>query len=145
MADLGQSRRASGAANAAARQAIQTANTAERRSSSFQDDLNSLIRPEKKAAQLRAIEPRGTLPAQRGSAPYVAKPSTGATGGGIASPLTEKTKAVEGGTAPDREYYESGFRSSDGLFILPAIKTQNMTDANGAEVVFQFADPEGSA
>ena len=151
---LGDERRASGRANAANRQAIgynnaaerraiQTNNTNERRGSSIQDDLNSLIRPEKQAAQLRDVEPRGSLPVQRGSAPYVA-PKSSAAGGGIASPVTEKTKVVDGKTVPDRVYYAAGFTSSDGLFILPAIKTQNMADATGADVVFEFADPAGT-
>lgn len=152
---LGDERRAIGRANAADRQAIgynnaaerraiQTKNTADRRGSSIQDDLNSLVRPEKQAAQLRTVEPRGTLPATRGSASYVPPKTAAGTGGGIASPLTEKTRTESGLTVPDRTYYESGYRSSDGLFVLPAIRTQNMTDANGAEVVFQFANPEGT-
>lgn len=146
---LGDERRATGQAivnerrsynDPAERRAIQTRNTAERRGSSIQDDLNSLVRPEKQAAQLRTVEPRGSLPATRGSAPYVA-PKTSSAAGGIASPVTEKTKIVSGQTVPDREYWPAGLTSSDGLFVLPAIKTQNMTDANGAEVVFQFANP----
>lgn len=139
MASLGQERQAIGTANAAARRAIQTANTAERRSSSFQDDLNSLIRPEKKAAQLRTIEPRGSLPVQRGSAPYVAPPSAVATGGGIASPLTETDYTA-------REYWEEKtLLSSDGLlsFKVAAIKKIVQSDANSParEVVQLFAEP----
>ena len=151
---LGDERRAIGRANAAERQAIgynnaadrraiQDRNTAERRGSSVQDDINSLIRPEKQSAQLRTVEPRGSLPATRGSAPYVA-PKTSSGAGGIASPVTEKTKVVSGQTVPDREYWPTGLTSSDGLFVLPAIKTQNMADANGADVVFQFANPAGT-
>ncbi|PTQ70348.1 hypothetical protein [Pseudomonas sp. GV071] len=141
---LGDERRASGRTNAAERQAIgknnaaerraiQTNNTNERRGSSIQDDLNSLIRPEKQAAQLRTVEPRGSLPAQRGSAPYVA-PKSAATGGGIASPLVEPT-------ATTREYFPSAMiPTTDGLAWarFKSVKKVNMTDANGAEVVFEY-------
>lgn len=45
---------------------------------------------------------------------------------------------------PDRDYYAGGFTSSDGLFILPAISVQRMTDASGADVQFIFANPQGT-
>lgn len=141
---LGDSRRAGGRANSAERQAIgtnnaaerraiQTNNTNERRGSSIQDDLNSLIRPEKQAAQLRTVEPRGSLPAQRGTAPYVA-PKTNATGGGIASPLVEESAAA-------REYFESALiPTTDGLAWarFKSVKKVIMKDANDAEVVFEY-------
>jgi len=49
-----------------------------------------------------------------------------------------------GKTVPKREYWPGGLTSSDGLFIFPAIKTLNMTDANSAKVQFQLADPNGT-
>ena len=58
-------------------------------------------------------------------------PTTASTGG-IASPLVEKTKTEGTAQVPDRDYYADGLTSSDGLLILPAIKTLRMTDANGA-------------
>ena len=148
---LGDSRRASGRANAAERQAIgtnnaaerraiQTNNTNERRGSSIQDDLNSLIRPEKQAAQLRTVEPRGAVPAQRGSGSYVPpKAGTGTGGVGIASPLTETSYTA-------REYWpEQTLLSSDGLlsFKVKPIKKIVQIDANATpqEVIQLFAEP----
>ncbi|GLK88324.1 hypothetical protein [Pseudomonas turukhanskensis] len=150
---LGDARRASGRANEANRRAIGTTNESERRAIGRQneadrrgtevvDEINSLVSPLPTKATLRAVPPVGPTAAKRGTGTYKA-PASG-TGGGIASPVTEKTKVVDGKTVPDRVYYAAGFTSSDGLFILPAIKTQNMADANGADVVFEFADPAGT-
>ncbi len=61
-------------------------------------------------------------------------PITSGTGGGIASPLTE-TAFV------DREFYESGWKTTDGLFTLPAIKKLVMKDALKNEVVLNFKEP----
>lgn len=104
------------------------------------NDLNALLQPRQRK-ELKPLEPRGGLPGRRVSVPYVEK----TTGGGIASPLTEKTKVVGGKTVPDREWWPQGHTSSDGLFMLPASKTWNLTDANGDDVVFEFADPQGVA
>lgn len=101
------------------------------------DALNALVRP-KRRKELKALEARGALPGRRASAQYKA-PATGA--GGIASPLTEKTKYQGGQQVADREYYAAGQVSSDGLLVLPAVKKWQMLDANGAEVVFEFAQP----
>lgn len=93
--------------------------------------------------QLKALDPRGALNSKRVAVDYTA-PARG-TGGGIASPLTEKTKNVGTEGAPilvaDREYFTGGLPSSDGLLILPAIKKQTFTDANGETVVIDFATP----
>jgi hypothetical protein len=65
---------------------------------------------------------------------------------GIASPLTEGIDASTG--EPARSYYGTQLKtSSDGLFTLPIkpIKTLNLTDANGAVVVIQLAEPKASA
>lgn len=84
--------------------------------------------------------------------PYGARPDTpGARGqginpaastSGIASPLTEQ-KDDQG--APKREYYATQLKtSSDGLFVLPIkpIKTLNLKDAKGADVVIKLAEPK---
>lgn len=91
---------------------------------------------------LEAVEPRGALPARRGVGEPRKAEAVG--GGGIASPLTEKTKVVEGKTVPDRDYYAAGLTSSDGLFVLPAVSESRLTDANGDDVIFQFANPQGT-
>lgn len=104
------------------------------------NDLNALLRPRQRK-DLKPLEPRGDLPGRRVSVPYVEP----VTGGGIASPLTEKTKVVDGKAVPDKDYWPAGFTSSDGLFVLPAWKTWNLTDANGDDVVIEFADPQGAA
>ncbi|MFZ3184960.1 MAG: hypothetical protein WA173_12565, partial [Pseudomonas sp.] len=102
---LGDARRAIGARienerrsydNTAARRAIGARIEQERRGGAVQDDLNSLVRPERKRQALPPVAPRGALPAKRGRADYKA-PAAG-TGGGIASPLIE--------TADTREYHE---------------------------------------
>lgn len=104
------------------------------------DNLNALLQPRQRK-ELKALEPRGPLGGKRVSVDYEEK----ATGGGIASPLTEKTKVVAGKTLPDNELWPAGYPSSDGLFILPAWKAQNFTDANGDDVVIEYANPAGVA
>lgn len=91
---------------------------------------------------LEVVEPRGALPARRGVGEPRSAPPTEA--GGVASPFTEKTKVVDGKTVPDREWWPQGHLSSDGLFVWPAWKRVNMSDANGDDVVFDFADPQGT-
>uniref|UniRef100_UPI001F2DB6FD hypothetical protein n=1 Tax=Pseudomonas tohonis TaxID=2725477 RepID=UPI001F2DB6FD len=54
--------------------------------------------------------------------------------GGIASPLTEPSFAA-------REWWEEGWMFSDGLFSMPMPKKLVMRDANNAEVVFEYANP----
>ena len=53
---------------------------------------------------------------------------------GIASPLTEGNFAL-------REFWPGAYTTTDGLFVLPAIKKLVTADANGAEVVINFAEP----
>lgn len=110
-------------------------------------DINALVSPPRQKRTLQRKEPRGGLSGSVGVGNYT--PPAAGTGGGIASPLTEKTKVVqdeEGNSkvVPDRDYYAGGFTSSDGLFILPAISVQRMTDASGADVQFIFANPQGT-
>lgn len=69
------------------------------------------------------------IPARSGSAGPVATP-----GAGIASPLTETAFA-------DREFYATGWKTTDSLFTLPAIKKIKFLDANSQEVVFDFKSP----
>lgn len=73
----------------------------------------------------------------------VGAPKANANTAGIASPLTEGIDAATG--QPAREYYATQLKtSSDGLFTLPIkpIKTLNLKDANGAEVVIKLAEPK---
>lgn len=63
-----------------------------------------------------------------------AGPIAAAGAGGIASPLTETAFA-------DREFYAGGWKTTDGLFTLPAIKKLKFLDANNAEVVLDFKAP----
>lgn len=136
---LADQRRASGARNEAARRAIGTAITAARQST-FKQDLNSLeTNSARKGGALRVKEQPGARGATRGQADYSPQASTG--GGGIASPLTEQTKLQTGQPVADRQYYPAGLVSSDGLLVLPATKKLTFTDANGAEVVLDFATP----
>ncbi len=128
------------------RQAIGKAMTAERQAigQRIRDDLNRSVMPERKQKTLPPLPPKGALGVQVGVGEWRGG-GEASGGGGIASPLTEKTKVVNNKTVPDRDYWPQGLLSSDGLFVLPAIKTLNLTDANGAEVVIQLADPMGTA
>ncbi len=103
---------------------------------------------------LKREEPRGGIPARRGYAEANGQPGTDQpTGGGIASPL------IEGAVPPEppendpdkvmtavpklaRAYWPDGLWSSDGLFMLPALKTITLRDANGARVIVQLAEPK---
>lgn len=106
------------------------------------EDINRLTDRTPTRKTLRRVEPVGALPASRGRGVYKAPPAAG--GGGIASPLTENVISSGGKLVPDREYWPAGMTSSDGLFILPAIKTLNLTDANGESVQIMLANPEGT-
>jgi len=157
MATLAEQRRAIQEANTKARRASDGADArrasgrdmVERRTGQQQvDDINAFLNPPRPRKTLRPVEPRGPLLGQTGTGTYTPPPA-GSPGGGIASPLTEKTKIIqddEGASkvVPDRDYYAGGFTSSDGLFVLPAISVQRLTDANGAEVQFLFANPQGT-
>ncbi|WP_324730968.1 hypothetical protein [Pseudomonas paeninsulae] len=110
----------------------------ERTGKSVVDDLNKLTQPVRQRRPLKTIQSVGAIPATTSRSSYK---EPAATTGGIASPLTEKTKVAAGKTVPDNELWPAGYPSSDGLFVLPAFKTQRFTDANGAEVVLEFANP----
>lgn len=113
----------------------------ERTGRSVAEDINRLVTPPKQRRSLPTVPPVGPLPASQGRGEYERKGTS--TGGGIASPLTEMTKVVGGKTVPDNELWPAGYPSSDGLLVLPAWKTVRFTDANGAEVVFEYANPAG--
>lgn len=109
------------------------------------EDLASLG-PAPKPPTLRKEEPRGGIPAARGYVERNNQAPYGPQTSGIAGPL------IEGGVAPDpeleqgpstpvydREYYEGGIPSSDGLFMFPALKKITLRDANGSPVAVEFA------
>lgn len=109
----------------------------------IQDDVNRLYRVGAKRIVLNDIPQRPAI----GQVIGVGKPTkiTGTGGGAIASPLTETTVAFGANTVPERTYYaERTIISTDGLFSFKVkdIKSQKFKDANDAEVVLNFADPQ---
>lgn len=126
------SRRDIGRNNEASRRAIGKSITEERTGRAVADDINRLTKPPAQRRTLRPVEPVGSLPPSRGRGVYKAPAATGT--GGIASPVTEVSAAT-------RTYWPGGWPSNDGLLVLPAIRHVQMQDANGAEVVFDYADP----
>lgn len=128
-------RRAIGKNNQDSRRAIGKANEDSRRGTAqLVDDLNRLTVPTKEPRRLRTVQPRGSLPATRGTATNAPKPIASTGGGGIASPLTEPDYSV-------REFWAEGIVSSDGLFFMPAVKKIVMQDANGESATFEYAQP----
>jgi hypothetical protein len=101
------------------------------------EDLKSLIKREARIkAGLPSPAERDDIPASRGVglATVTNKKSSSS---GIASPLTEQ--ADKRTTYPERY-----ITSTDGLFTLawsPVLQA-TYTDANGAEVVVNYADPD---
>ena len=113
----------------------------ERRGETVVQDLNRLITPQTQRRTLRSVPPVGAVPATRGRGNYTPPP---ATGGGIASPLTEQTRIEGGNVVPDRDRYpEISAATSDGLFtfLLEPIKTLRWTDANNAPGQIDLAAP----
>jgi len=115
-------------------------------------DLAEALPDDRQPPTLTKEQARGGIPSRRGYSQSNYQPGSQGGTGGIASPL------IEGETAPappvgdpdavmtgtpqlDRTYWPEGLKSSDGLFILPAIKELVMRDANGDKVLFQLADP----
>lgn len=107
------------------------------RASTFKRDLNALESTPRRTVQLSQREARGTRPPTVGRGNYVAAPSAGQTGGGIASPLTETDYAT-------REWHDpKTLKSSDGLltFQVRAIKKVRTTDADDVEVIMIYKEP----
>lgn len=128
-------RQAIGAAMESNRRAGGQAMIERRTGRAVADDINSLTEARPQRKTLRPIEPVGALPPTRGRGVYKAPPAAGA--GGIASPLVEQS-------FDEREYWpERSVTSVDGLlsFRIRPIKEIVQTDANGAEVRQQFAEP----
>ena len=100
------------------------------RDAQLREDLQRLVHTPGHAQALPELEPRGSLPAQRGRADYRGGP---ATGGGIASPLTE---------VPNTRQYDAPnpIKSTCGLYYLELRPTRGltMTDANGATVKIEL-------
>ncbi|WP_337056291.1 hypothetical protein [Pseudomonas sp. USHLN015] len=129
----------------AARRAVGRSLEEQRRGKTLPDDLNSLKPPERKGKNLAPREKTGGRSATRGFGYWdPSTPSSGGAGGGIASPLTEQTKVVEGITVPDRDYYGTRMlTSSDGIFTLEVmpIKTLRLKDDAEADAVIFLAEP----
>lgn len=107
----------------------------QRRGTTLKQDLNALETAPRRNQTLTRRQATGGRPETRGVGTWDVNRAKTTGGGGIASPLTEPSFAA-------REYWESGWPSSDGLFILPAIKTLKLQDADEAEVIINLADPE---
>ncbi|QEY73217.1 hypothetical protein [Pseudomonas denitrificans (nom. rej.)] len=136
-ASMETSRRAIGQNNTAARRAIGTSMEAQRRGRGLVDDLNSVVTPTEQGRVLSAIEARGARSVARGIADYK-PPVAGGKGGGVASPLIEASYL-------ERTYWpEKVITSTDGVFSFKVkpIKQIRQLDANDAEVIQQFAQPE---
>lgn len=141
-----QARRASGQAMEDARRNAGRQMEASRRGEAVVEDINSIVQPRRLRSSLPRLQPVGAIPAQRSRADY--KPPASAGAAGIASPLTEQTKTIDENGQPkqvaDRVYYApETILSPDGLitFRVRPLQTLSMTDANGAEVIFEFAQP----
>lgn len=125
------SRRANGQRIEDERRAIGNRMIEERTGKSVAADLNRLTAPQQQHRRLKPVAAVGGVPAGVGRGVYKAPAATTA---GIASPLTEQDYAL-------RQFWAGGMPSSDGLLVLPAWKRVVMTDANGAEVIFEYAEP----
>ncbi|MGE8501692.1 MAG: hypothetical protein ACN6P1_05580 [Pseudomonas sp.] len=107
------------------------------------DDLNAVITQPRQRTTLRSVEPRGGVPAQVGRGNYTAPPA--ATGGGIASPLTEKTRTESGVVVPDRDYHPlTRFSTTDGLLMFAYTPTSvwRLKDADDNGAVINIARPK---
>lgn len=100
------------------------------------EDLKALIRRETRLkAGLPLPATRDEIPVGRGVGQATAKAKS--SGGGIASPLTEKP-------GKRTHYLERYLYSTDGIFAIahqPALKAV-FADAVGHEVTFLYADPD---
>lgn len=107
------------------------------RASTFKADLNALETAPRKQVTLTKRDAKGTRAATVGTGSYKAPATTGGTGGGIASPLTETSYA-------SREYWgPQSIASVDGLLtfrVLP-IKQLTQADADDVEIKQIYAEP----
>lgn len=113
------------------RQAIAKGIADARKPEQLLGDLQSLESRRRKTGTLNELERRGARAAIPGRSTYTAP---AATGGGIASPLTEPDAAA-------REYFDQVLLpTTDGLVWArwKSVKKLVMKDANNAEVVFEF-------
>lgn len=93
------------------------------------DDLKRIIPPSAKADMPKPHTARQSIPGSRSVGQ-----SGQSTTAGIASPLSEPDISA-------RTFHATPLISSDGLFTMPAVKKIVMKDANGREVVFEYAQP----
>lgn len=121
-------RRQVGAGNKSARQASGRA---------MRDDLRALSEAPKVREPLPVVPKRGSTPDVRGRGEYAA-PSAQDSGSGIKSPLTETSFDA-------REYHEDVeyLLSTDYLLKMEVkpLKSVTMRDADGNEVVMNYAEP----
>lgn len=113
------------------RQAIAKGIADARKPEQLLGDLQSLESRRRKTGTLNELERRGTRAAIPGRSTYTAP---AASGGGIASPLTEPDAAA-------REYFDQVLLpTTDGLVWArwKSVKKLVMKDANNAEVIFEF-------
>lgn len=104
---------------------------------SLQDDLRSLTADarDSRGNPLPIPKVKAALPAVAAIAAKGNDQQIPATGGGIASPLTETALA-------DRTYHTGKYWStSDGMILFQAIDQIKFLDANGAEVVQKYKPP----
>lgn len=101
-------------------------------SKDLSDALRKLMESQPTQGQPEPMPVRGGVSSSKSAAPLGGGGKSAS--GGIASPLVELSSST-------REYYSTGWKTTDGLFSFPALKKVVMTDANDNTVVFEFAAP----
>lgn len=96
--------------------------------------LDALMRQQRQQRP-KPPTPRGSAAPQISSGVPGSSEASSGSGDGVASPLIEHDAAA-------REYYQEGWKTTDGLFTLPAIKRAFFIDANGRSVEFHFGAPK---
>ena len=131
------SRRANGQSLEASRRAIGSSIESQRTGTTGRqivDDLNRLVETSSASRTvLPTLEKRGGISSVKGVGTFNEK-NVPKSSGGIASPVSETDYTK-------REYWEDSLMSSDGLFSMPVLKMLEMTDNDGATVIFNFAKP----
>lgn len=101
----------------------------------IQQSINQLVvQGDRRNAGLPPAPAAGPIRKARGMSSIEAPQESSGGGGGIAGPLTESDASL-------RQYYETGYTSSDGLFFMPAVKRIVMEDADLQTVTFMYAAP----